>query len=181
MADNITNYSNVGIGQLITASFLSAVTAGSLVIGGSTYVNRDQAATVHNYFGTGSYLSYDDVVCTNTGGLAKYTACSWQNPSSTQSGTLIGVQVDSEAAPAAATITCTTSPNGTATGTSIFKYAATASGQSVGAHNPVIIGSNSGKLLLVPPSWYVRCWHSTTPGPGLKEQLRIWYSGFYTP
>ncbi len=164
-----------------------AVVGGSVVLGGAQYFDRSQVTQAEIEYGTGSFLVYDDVVCTNTGGLAKYTACSWQNPSSTSTGVLMRVQVDSEAAPSAAKITCSTSIAGTNTGTVLFKYIATASGESVGTNVMVTPTGTGGKLIIVPPSQYIRCWHSTTPQSGgteeapLKEQLRIWYSKYYAP
>lgn len=172
-------------GGNFSSGLVAAAVAGSILIGGNIFTDREQNATVNNYYGTGSYLSYDDAVCTNTGGLAKYSACSWQNPSSTLSGALMRVEVNSETAPLAAPITCMTSPNGTATGQVLFKYITTASGQTVGTSNMLLSGTG-GRLMVVPPSWYVRCWHSRVgsvdlPGTALKEQLRVWYSGFYAP
>lgn len=165
------------------AGLISAIVAGSIAVGGSFYTDRDQAAVVNNFYGTGAYLSYDDVPCTNTGGLAKYTSCSWQNTEA-QTGALMRVQVDSYKAPNASPVTCVTSSDGTATGQVLFKYIATASGRSVFSHpQPGSLTNNgSGSLaVLVPPNHYVRCWHSTTPGVGLKEQLRVWFNKLYVP
>lgn len=179
---NETRFTGLATGTSLAVSLASAAAVGSLILGGNVYTDKNQVATINNYYGTGSYMSYDEVLCTNTGGLAKYTSCLWQNPSSTLTGALMHLQVDSDAAPTAASITCTTSPNGTNTGTSIIKYLATASGYSVGTNMKTNTGTGTGgRLFMIPPSWYIRCWHSATPGPGLKEQLRIWFNGFYTP
>ena len=162
---------------------IAALTAGSIALGGNIFTERGQNTTPLQKLGSGAYAGYRDTLCTNTGGLAKYTSCSIQNPL-TCSATIMSVQVDSNKAPTGAGMTCVMSADGTATGTTahgsvFFKYATTASGRSV-VSTPIITQGSSGAVVL-PPSWYVRCWHAVTPGPGLREQLRVWFNEFFVP
>lgn len=162
---------------------IAALTAGSIALGGNIFTERGQNTVPQQKLGSGAYAVYTDSVCSNTGGLAKYTSCSIQNPL-TGSATIMRVQVDSNKAPTASSITCVMSQNGVATGSTLhgavfFKYAGTASGRSV-VSTPIINSGTSGSVVL-PPSWYVRCWHAVTPGPGLKEQLRVWMNEYYVP
>ncbi len=187
MSTNPTRTGSTIFGKSVPRDLLALAIAGSVFIGGYTFVDRAQTSLVQNFFGTGSYLSYDDVICTNTGGLAKYTACSFQNPSSTQTGVLLHVQVNTEEAPASSSITCSTSADGTATGTVLFKYIATASGHAVGTNVLVAGTGTGGRLTVLPPNHYIRCWYSTNPRPGytknlpLKQQLRVYFNGYYQP
>ena len=163
--------------SVLTAGLVSAAVAGSILLVGNTHTDRGASVVPQVKLGTGAYQVYTDVTCSNTGGLAKYSACSIQNPL-TGTGVLTRIQLDSAKAPAAATVTCMTSPDGSATGTVLFKYQATASGRSI-LSTPRGEKVSSGAVTL-PPSWYVRCWHSSTPG-SIKEQLRVWFNELYVP
>lgn len=176
-----TKLTSLSLGDVVTNGLVAAAVAGSVMFasGGGTYTERGTTNVVNNYLGTGAYMNYQDAVCTNTGGLFKYTACSLQLPT-TGTSALMRVQLDSNKAPSASSVTCVTSSDNTATGAALFKYQATASGRSIANGAPRAVTPGSGALL-APPGTYVRCWHSTTPGVGLKQQLRVWYNTQYIP
>ncbi len=94
------------------------------------------------------------IAFTNTGGRVGYTAASFQN-TYTGTGIVKILDIDVYKAPNAPQYTCVTSPNGTSTGSVIFKYKASGSGQ-------VIVASGAA-LRIIPPNWYIRCWASKTP------------------
>lgn len=171
------------IGSSLTAGLVSAAVAGSLIYGGSSYVDRGSVSTVNQYFGTGSYLSYSDATCTNTGGLAKYNSCYLANPFS-GTAAILRIQVDSYKAPKASPITCVTTPIGNTTGTAstLIRYFTTFSGSVLGTASGTLTGQQTNNTSpRVLPGAGVRCWHSTTPGVGLKEQMRVWFIPTYIP
>jgi hypothetical protein len=50
--------------------------------------------------------------------------------------------------------------------------------------NPSGSGSGVGSPFVAPlliPGANIRCWHTNTPGVGLKEQLRVWTNQQYVP
>lgn len=171
--------------SVLLSGLISAAVAGSVLLAGNTYTDRSANTTPTQYLGTGSYMTYVDTVCVNTGGLAKYTSCLIANPFS-GTGVIARIQVDSNKAPNASVITCSTTQAGstTATGANILiRYVATASGRTV-AFTHTGSGTGVGSSYVAPlliPSASVRCWHSTTPGTALKEQLRIWVNQQYIP
>lgn len=166
----------------LTAGLISAVVAGSILMAGSQNYDRGAVTTAKTCFGTGCFLSYTDSLCTNTGGLAKYTSCYLANPI-TGTAAIIRVQVDSNKAPNASNITCSTTTIGstTQTGTRLFAATATASGSSIWTQTGSSITGANVKGPVILPGAGIRCWHSTTPGVQLKEQLRVWYNDQYVP
>lgn len=185
MATNPTRTGSTIFGKSVARDLLSLAIGGSILLGGYAIVDRAQTSSVRQYFGTGSYMTYVDAVCTNTGGLAKYTSCIVSNPF-TGTGVIQRVQVDAYKAPNASPITCTTTQVGstTATGANVLiRYAATASGRTL-AFTHTGSGSGVGSVYAAPlllPNASIRCWHSTTPGTALKERLRVWINEQYIP
>lgn len=170
--------------QTITSGLLAALVAGSVVLFGRIYIPETSTQTTIIQRGTGSLLtSWDSIsgtTCSNTGGLAKYSGCSAQNPSS-GTAAIINLRLDADTWPVAATqATCMTSPNGTSTGEVIFKYKKpfTRTASSTGTGGAITASGNN--LPLIPPSWYVRCWFDRTPG-NLKTKLRILTQDTYIP
>jgi hypothetical protein len=184
MPESVVRTRNVvGFGGSVLKGLATAVVGGSIVLGGTQYFDRSQTSTVNIRYGTGSVLSYADVNCTNTGGLAKYNSCYMANPVS-GTASIVRIQVDSYKAPKASPITCVTTPIGNTTGTAsaLIRYFTTFSGSTIGTASGTITGNavntTSPRIL---PGAGVRCWHSTTPGVGLKERMRIWYNATYVP
>lgn len=165
---------------IIASGLISAAVAGSIIMTGNSYTDRNQNTAPTLSLGTGAYMTYKDSVCTNTGGLATYVSCNVTNPF-TGTAAIILAQVDSNKAPTASRITCRTYTqyNTTGTGIALFKYASTFSGSSVGSFTGTTLTPYARPIVL--PSGGVSCWHSTTPGVGLKEQLRVWFNQQYAP
>lgn len=177
MAERGSNFTNVIAGAALTLGLISAGINGSLFLTGNTYTDRAANTSPSQKLGTGSYMTYVDAVCTNTGGLAKYTACSIANPF-TGTAAVLNFLVDSNKAPNASSVTCTNTTPGstTQTGTHILiRYAATASGYTVRMSGSTV------RVPVIPPNGNLRCWHSTTPGVGLKQQMRAWLAEQYVP
>jgi len=172
--------------NVFISGIISAAVAGSIILAGNVHTDRSVNTAPMQKLGSGAYMTYTDSVCTNTGGLAKYTACSVSNPFS-GTGVIARIQVDSNKAPNASSITCTNTQVGStvATGANILiRYVATASGKTI-FYAPSGSGSGVGSSPFVPPlilpGASIRCWHSTTPGTQLKEQLRVWMNEQYVP
>ena len=156
-------------GGKVAQGLLTVIAAGGVAFGTNLYFDTTLVTNPSIKIGTGSLIGsvagQTATVCINTGGLAKYTACSFQNPSTGSAG-ILAVFLDMYKFSRATSATCTTSPDGTNTGKVIFvNRGVTGSG--------LTIGVTSGNLIL-PPSWYVRCWFSKTPnGDSSTKNLPI--------
>lgn len=152
---------------------LSVWGAGSALFGGDIFLDASNNANPTVYHNSGAALRIATVSpCTNTGGLFKYTSCSWQNPT-TGTQALLNFALDMEKKPVAAMqSTCMTSSDNVNTGSVIFKYQSNPRGSG-----SYLTGSGVNVPMedypLIPPSWYVRCWHNVTPGPGFDAKMSI--------
>lgn len=193
MADSASRFTTVGIASgTFTLGTLAAAAVGSLLLGGNTITDRALNSAPSQTFGTGSYLTYIDsdngatgtVKCTNTGGLAKYTACYVPNPFS-GTGVIHRVQFDvNKSGGNSKAITCTTTAIGSTTvtgsqvGSALIRYGTTNSGTSVVNSTGAVVGYIAPIVL---PGAGIRCWYSAQPTSSLKAQLRVWLSQQYIP
>lgn len=167
------------------SGIISAAVAGSLVIAGALYTDRG-TASVNEFYGTGSYMTYMDAPCTNTGGsLHKYISCSVTNPYA-GTGILIRMQLDSFATPViAAKATCNISARGstTATGTILVRGSTTGSGTSLSNTGTLVAaaGTSAPPIIYIPPASTTYCRYPVIPGPGIKARLRVWMNQQYVP
>lgn len=162
---------------------LAAWIVGSTVLQGHIFFDTTISTNPAIYANTGAiFQSWDGqagTTCTNTGGLAKYTSCYGQNPSSTNSGVILDIGLDTEKMPVGTTATCMTTPlgptaNAVQTGSVIIKYATASSGTTL---LPTAYASGH---VLVPPNWYIRCNFGETPGE-LQAKLRVQTRGYFVP
>lgn len=159
----------VTFGGAILKGLATAVVGGSIVLGGVLYTDRSQVSEACSAYGTGSYLCYDDVVLTATGGLPGYTSGSWQ--CGTASCSILRLEVQSEASAAGAKIDVGIVSSLTSSGQNIVNSVTTASGETI---------VRSTGSYLVPPSHYVKAVYTSNPN-SVIAQMRIWYNKFYTP
>lgn len=183
-----TGFTSLRIGKGFTSGLRDtaiAIGVGYMLISGNIYTERAQNPAPKQYLGSGAYIGYTDVPCTNTGGLTKYTHCSIQNTTGTTRGvtglsgtaTILFAVYDSYKAPNGPQITCRTSSDGNATG-SVLRNVPTTSTDN----NGLFYGrSSSGKTLkfdgsgsiLLPPSWYLDCWANKTPDTSLGNNTQM--------